>query len=129
VPLKIPTLAAVIVVAIFAAAHARVEKLPAKLPDDTPPVFYRDLLPILQQHCQGCHRAGEIAPMPIVTYDDVRSRANEIAAAVSQTILRSHPTKFRKSSPGPIRKPRQAIRKTRRLHVRGSKAGIFRNLT
>ena len=33
------------------------------------PTFYRDVLPILQQHCQSCHRPGEIAPMPLVTYD------------------------------------------------------------
>jgi mono/diheme cytochrome c family protein len=74
----------VIVLAIFAAAQARVEKLPAKPADGAPPVFYRDVLPILQQHCQGCHRSGEIAPMPLVTYDDVRLRANKIATAVTQ---------------------------------------------
>lgn len=34
--------------------------------------FYRDVLPILQQNCQVCHRAGEIAPMPLVTYAQAR---------------------------------------------------------
>ena len=34
-----------------------------------PPTFYKDVLPILQQHCQVCHRTGEIAPMPLVTYE------------------------------------------------------------
>src|SRR5437764_6185812 len=29
--------------------------------------FYRDVLPILQGHCQGCHRAGDMAPMPLET--------------------------------------------------------------
>ncbi|HYL13984.1 MAG TPA: thiol-disulfide isomerase [Terriglobales bacterium] len=49
------------------------------------PTFYRNVLPILQQRCQVCHRPGEIAPIPLVTYeqtkpwakairDDVRSR-------------------------------------------------------
>src|SRR5580704_14928741 len=42
-------------------------------PPSTPPTFYRDILPILQQHCQRCHRPGEIAPMPLVTYDQVKS--------------------------------------------------------
>jgi mono/diheme cytochrome c family protein len=74
----------VIVLASFAATQARVGKLPAKPLDGTPPAFYRDVLPILQQHCQSCHRTGEIAPMPLVTYDQVRSRANEIATTVSQ---------------------------------------------
>lgn len=51
----------------------------AQLP---PPVFYRDVLPILQQRCQVCHRAGEIAPMPLVTYADTRPRAKAIATQV-----------------------------------------------
>src|ERR1700739_2182306 len=32
--------------------------------------FYRDVLPILQQHCQVCHRKGGIAPMPLETYQE-----------------------------------------------------------
>jgi hypothetical protein len=84
VPLKISTLATAIVLVIFAAAHARVTRVQVKPNGVTPPVFYRDLLPILQQHCQSCHRSGEIAPMPLVTYDDVRSRAHEIAIAVAK---------------------------------------------
>ncbi len=43
------------------------------------PTFYRDVLPILQQHCQQCHRAGEIAPMPLVTYEQTKSWARLIA--------------------------------------------------
>jgi len=38
-----------------------------------PPTFYRDVLPILQQHCQRCHRPGEIAPMRLVTYAQTKS--------------------------------------------------------
>ena len=46
------------------------------------PTFYRDVLPILQQHCQRCHRAGEIGPFPLVTFDDARAKSQKIAAAV-----------------------------------------------
>ncbi len=42
------------------------------------PVFYRNVLPILQRHCQTCHRSGEIAPMPLVTYRDTRKWAQKI---------------------------------------------------
>ncbi|HEX4663870.1 MAG TPA: hypothetical protein VH196_05730, partial [Terriglobales bacterium] len=42
------------------------------------PTFYKDVLPILQQHCQTCHRAGEIAPMPLVTYAQVRKYAADM---------------------------------------------------
>jgi hypothetical protein len=43
------------------------------------PTFYRDVLPILQQHCQSCHRGGEIAPMPLMTYAQTRPYASAIA--------------------------------------------------
>ncbi|HKW27352.1 MAG TPA: hypothetical protein VJN48_16325 [Terriglobales bacterium] len=56
---------------------------PAKRPQSTPPTFYRDVLPILQQHCQSCHRPGEIAPMPLVTYQQTRSLAEAIRQAVT----------------------------------------------
>ena len=48
------------------------------------PTFYRNVLPILQQHCQSCHRAGEIGPMPLVTYQQVRPLARAIADSVRQ---------------------------------------------
>src|SRR5581483_10925594 len=47
-----------------------------------PASFYKDVLPILQEHCQACHRQGEIAPMPLETYQQVKPRAAAIADAV-----------------------------------------------
>ncbi len=46
------------------------------------PVFYKDVLPILQDHCQACHREGEIAPTPFVTYEQTRPWAAAIKLAV-----------------------------------------------
>jgi mono/diheme cytochrome c family protein len=43
------------------------------------PTFYRDVLPILQQHCQRCHRPDEIAPFPLLTYEQARDNAPKIA--------------------------------------------------
>ena len=43
------------------------------------PTFYRDVLPILQDHCQVCHRAGEIGPMPLATFEDARRWSRAIA--------------------------------------------------
>jgi hypothetical protein len=62
---------------VLACATALVERgasAPGKVP-----TFYRDVLPILQNHCQVCHRAGEIGPMPLVTLRDVRPWSHEIA--------------------------------------------------
>ena len=30
----------------------------------SPPTFSKDVAPIVQQHCQSCHRPGEAAPFP-----------------------------------------------------------------
>jgi mono/diheme cytochrome c family protein len=46
------------------------------------PTFYKDVLPILREHCQSCHRAGQSAPMSFATYDETRSWARKMAAAV-----------------------------------------------
>jgi hypothetical protein len=51
------------------------------------PTFYKDVLPILQDHCQSCHRRGEAAPMPLVTYEQVRPWAEKIAAAVEMKMM------------------------------------------
>jgi Copper type II ascorbate-dependent monooxygenase, C-terminal domain len=46
-----------------------------------PPTFYRNVAPILQDHCQTCHRSGEIAPFSLVTYKETKSRASAIKQA------------------------------------------------
>jgi hypothetical protein len=40
--------------------------------------FYRDVLPILQNHCQECHRPGQMAPMSLRTYEESRPWAKAI---------------------------------------------------
>jgi hypothetical protein len=44
--------------------------------------FYRDVLPVLQSRCQECHRAGQLAPMPLTTYAETRPWARAIREAV-----------------------------------------------
>jgi len=46
------------------------------------PNFYRHVLPILQAHCQSCHRPGEIAPFSLMTYRETRPWAQAIGLAV-----------------------------------------------
>jgi hypothetical protein len=68
--------------------HAQSTELP-KARDNGPqatatgaaPTFYKDVLPILQTHCQSCHRPREIAPMPLVTYEEVRHWSSAIQQA------------------------------------------------
>src|SRR5277367_5587630 len=51
------------------------------------PTFYKDVLPILQDHCQSCHRPGEVAPMPLVTYEQTRPWAGAMAHAVGMRMM------------------------------------------
>ncbi len=48
------------------------------------PTFHKDVEPILQNSCQECHRAGEIGPMQLLTYEQARPWAKAIKAAVLQ---------------------------------------------
>ena len=51
--------------------------------------FYKDVLPILQQNCQDCHReggtnmGGMVAPMAFTTYQEARPWARAIGKAVA----------------------------------------------
>jgi mono/diheme cytochrome c family protein len=53
----------------------------------TPATFNRDVLPILQEHCQTCHRADGIGPMPLETYEQVAKRVDAIARKVASRAM------------------------------------------
>jgi hypothetical protein len=42
------------------------------------PTFAKDVAPILQRSCENCHRPDGVAPMSLVTYEDVRPWARAI---------------------------------------------------
>ncbi len=46
--------------------------------------FTRDVLPILQRACQQCHRPGSVAPMSLLTYEEVRPWARAIRDKTAQ---------------------------------------------
>ena len=63
----------------LAALVALAAPLPASagaVPDD--PTFSRDVAPILQRSCQKCHRPNSLAPMPLISYEEVRPWARAI---------------------------------------------------
>ncbi|HKK92061.1 MAG TPA: cytochrome c [Longimicrobiales bacterium] len=49
--------------------------------------FHRDILPIFQQNCQACHQAGAIAPMELMTYDQVRRYGRILRNRVSERLM------------------------------------------
>jgi hypothetical protein len=46
------------------------------------PTFAKDVAPIVHKHCTQCHRPGEVAPMSLLSYDDVRPWARAIKSKV-----------------------------------------------
>ncbi len=51
------------------------------------PTFYSDVLPIIQDHCQTCHRPGLIGPMSLETYGEVRPWARAIRERVMERAM------------------------------------------
>jgi hypothetical protein len=63
-----------------------------------PVTFHKDVELILQRNCQTCHRPGQIAPMPLVTYTNVRPWAKAIKEKV---VTRTMPPWFADPQYGP----------------------------
>jgi thiol-disulfide isomerase/thioredoxin len=45
--------------------------------------FYRDVAPLMQKHCQECHRPNGTGPFALISYDDVSAHAEMIGEVVS----------------------------------------------
>src|ERR1700754_909458 len=51
-------------------------------PASAVPTFAKDVAPIIFDKCAGCHRPGEIGPMPLLSYEDARPWAKAIKIKV-----------------------------------------------
>jgi hypothetical protein len=51
------------------------------------PTFTGDVASILYKNCASCHRPGDIAPMPLLTYEQVRPWAKSIRDKVSLGLM------------------------------------------
>jgi hypothetical protein len=57
---------------------------PAWADDATKVTYTKDIAPIMNAHCVVCHRGGEVAPMSLTTYAEVRPWAKAISKRVVQ---------------------------------------------
>jgi hypothetical protein len=77
---RLPVLAAGLAILVFgltaAATPARAQAQPAAAAGEV--TFTKDVAPILQRSCQTCHRPDGVAPMSLVTYEEVRPWARAI---------------------------------------------------
>lgn len=49
--------------------------------------FNKDVAPIIFKHCVSCHRPGEVAPFPLLTYADVKKRAKLIGELTQRHLM------------------------------------------
>src|SRR3974390_393111 len=49
--------------------------------------YYKDIEPIIQTKCSGCHKPGESAPFSLLTYDDVAKRVSFIKDVVQKKYM------------------------------------------
>lgn len=52
------------------------------IPTDRQLTFHKDIAPLVQKHCQTCHRPGEVGPFELITYQDVYNHADTIEDVV-----------------------------------------------
>lgn len=51
------------------------------------PTYNKEIAPILAQNCATCHRPGQVAPFPLLTWSDAAKRASLIAAVTAKRYM------------------------------------------
>jgi hypothetical protein len=74
--------AIILAATLFFATQSRSQE-----PNNPPPTFTKDVAPILQKHCQTCHRPGEAAPFSMLTYEDTLPWTPTIKMVVTRKIM------------------------------------------
>ncbi len=54
---------------------------------EEPVTFHRDIRPLIERHCQHCHRPNMGAPFSLLTYRDVQKRARQIVEVVGSGFM------------------------------------------
>lgn len=79
---------AVLAVSVAAKYGSSPRSFAARLPDAQAEVtFNHDVAPIIFQNCAQCHHAGEAGPFPLLSYEDVKSHARQIAYVTGKRIM------------------------------------------
>ena len=58
-----------------------------KAEEVTPVTFNKHVAPVLFKHCAVCHRPGEVAPFPLLTYADAAKRAEQLQLVTAQRFM------------------------------------------
>ncbi|MCA3009945.1 MAG: hypothetical protein INH34_16350 [Phycisphaerales bacterium] len=86
-----------VLVPLLATAFAAVLAAPAAAQSGSPapapaaavagPNYHEHVAPILLKHCASCHRPGEAAPFPLLSYADARKRGRNLLQAVEDRFM------------------------------------------
>jgi hypothetical protein len=85
-----------------------------------PTTWHHDVQPLVQRHCQSCHRAGDIAPFALDGYDAGLAHHQAMAAAVASGLM---PPWKPSAICAPVQAPRTLTPAEREVFVRWSEAG------
>ncbi|HEX8915805.1 MAG TPA: cytochrome c [Humisphaera sp.] len=51
------------------------------------PTYHRDVAPIVLSNCAACHRPGEAGPFPLLSYDDVKRRSQQVVRVTADRLM------------------------------------------
>ncbi len=63
------------------------------------PTYHREVERILQKQCQDCHRPGQVAPFPLLTFDQARKRAADLVSVTHDRQMPPWPASTREGGP------------------------------
>jgi hypothetical protein len=86
IPCVCPALVATVVLCSGGAAVAQDTAAPAAA-RQAPPTFTEDVAKVVYRSCACCHRPGEVAPFPLLTYRDVQKRGRMIREVVEDRFM------------------------------------------
>src|SRR5262249_48794244 len=76
-----------VVPVLFSVTALRVPDGPARSAGEGAVTFTADIAPIVYQNCVTCHRPGEAAPFPLISYADVKKHAETIAKVTASRYM------------------------------------------
>jgi peroxiredoxin/mono/diheme cytochrome c family protein len=68
-------------------AIPRADKITDSKPASQAVTYYRDVAPIIQNHCQQCHRPGEVGPFSLMTYKQAVNWADDIKSYTQKGLM------------------------------------------
>src|SRR5262245_14017306 len=63
------------------------------------PTYHNEVVRILQKNCQDCHRPGQVGPFSLLSYEQTRKRASDLATVIEQRTMPPWPASTEEGGP------------------------------